>query len=87
MGESLSNKFPNLQKLSLSNNCIGADGIESLVSKLGPGCSLANLELRNQQQAVDEEDLDRILQHLVERFGRWFFTRFKVEEWQCISRN
>ena len=72
----LHDKFSNLQRLSLANNCIGADGLESLVSKLGPKCVLTALELKSQQQSVDEEDLDRILQHLVECFGALFCIGF-----------
>lgn len=62
----LSDKLAILKSLLLSDNCIGRKGILALVGKIGSASQLAVLNLKSQQQALGEEDMDQIMEQLAE---------------------
>lgn len=75
----MSDKLANLKSLVLADNCIGKAGIQALVGKVGPGSQLGVLNLKSQQQALGEEDMDDIMEQLAKALGIcesyiWFET-------------
>lgn len=65
----MSDKLANLKSLLLTDNCIGKTGIQALVGKVGPGSQLGVLNLKSQQQALGEEDMDQIMEQLAKSLG------------------
>ena len=53
----------------MGDNCIGREGILALVGKIGSGSQLGVLNLKSQQQALGEEDVDQIMERLAEALG------------------
>lgn len=57
----------------MGDNCIGREGILALVGKIGSGSQLGVLNLKSQQQALGEEDVDQIMERLAEALGTYLF--------------
>ncbi|XP_078360294.1 uncharacterized protein LOC144644637 isoform X1 [Oculina patagonica] len=69
LAEALSDKLSNLKNLLLADNCIGKAGILALVGKIGSASQLGVLNLKSQQQALGEEDMDEIMEQLAKSLG------------------
>lgn len=65
----MSDKLANLESLLLADNCIGQIGILALVGKVGPGSQVGVLNLKSQQEALGEEDMDEIMEELAKSLG------------------
>ena len=66
------------------DNCIGKVGILALVGKIGPASQLGVLNLKSQQQALGEEDVDEIMEQLAKSLGIYvnyllLIKRFSIE--------
>ena len=57
----------------MGDNCIGREGILALVCKIGSSSQLGVLNLKSQQQALGEEDVDQIMERLAEALGTCLF--------------
>ena len=86
LSDSIPHKLDQLTSLSLANNCIGASGLEALVRRLGPSSKLCYLDLKNQQQPVGEEDMDKIFNAVADALGLCFVFRLFICIFVCVCK-